>query len=38
MPYGENMWVRKLHPGMSYSAVGCKFDVNKSTMNLFKQK
>ena len=23
---------------MSYSAVGCKFDVNKSTMNVFKQK
>lgn len=26
----------KLHPGMSYSAVGCAFNVNESS--IFKQK
>ena len=31
VPYGENV-LDKLHSGMSYCAVDCKFNVNESTV------
>ena len=42
MPFRENMCIRSTSLGLSYSAVGCDFNDNESTMyskyNAFKQE